>query len=145
MPPPTITTRACAVTLAVMGRLSRLGGRAPGGEEEALGAHDRPPARVHTGDQEVDAPAVGAAPGLPHLDHLGARRDHLPRAPRLVPAPLPQPGRGEPPPPPPGPPRTPPPPRAPVWPSGARGAGGGGAPPSRPSGRPRTCGCSGGW
>src|SRR3990167_9307407 len=79
MPPPTITTRASAGTLAVMGRLSRLGGRAPGDEEEALGAHDRLPARVHTGDQEVDAPAVGAAPGLPHLDHLAARRDHLPR------------------------------------------------------------------
>src|SRR3990172_4272917 len=88
MPPPMITTRACPGTLAVIALLSWAVKGAPRHEEEALRAHDGLARGVHARDQEMDATPVGPAPGLCHLDDLGARRDHLACAHRLVPAAL---------------------------------------------------------
>src|SRR3972149_4078142 len=85
MPPPTTTTRACPGTLAVIALLSWAVRGAPRHEEEALRAHHGLARGVHARDQEMDATPVGPAPGLSHLDDLGARRDHLARAHRLVP------------------------------------------------------------
>src|SRR3972149_9796264 len=85
IPPPMITTRACPGPLAVIALLSGAVRGAPRHEEEALRAHDGLTRGVHARDQEMDATPVGPAPGLSHLDDLGARRDHIPRAHRLVP------------------------------------------------------------